>query len=81
MKWIRQNAGWMAAVLTLLGAGATGYLALYVRSALAAPEARITALETHQIHNSSDLSEIKRDAAETRRKVDEIHGYLLGGKQ
>jgi hypothetical protein len=73
MKWVRANAGWMAAVLTLLGAGATGYLALYVRSALAAPESRITALETHRGHDAADLAEIKR-------KVDEIHAYLLGSK-
>jgi hypothetical protein len=73
MKWVRANAGWMAAVLTLLGAGATGYLALYVRSALAAPESRITALETHRGHDAADLAEIKK-------KVDEIHAYLLGSK-
>jgi hypothetical protein len=73
MKWVRANAGWMAAVLTLLGAGATGYLALYVRSALAAPEARIVALETHRGHDAADLAEIKK-------KVDEIHAYLLGSK-
>jgi hypothetical protein len=63
----------MAAVLTLMGAASTAYLALYVRSALAAPEARIVALETHRTHDSGDIAEIKR-------KVDEIHRYLLGSK-
>ena len=72
MTWLRHNAGWMAAVLTLVGAGSTAYLAVYVRSALAAPESRITALETHRGHDAADLAEIKR-------KVDEIHSYLLGG--
>jgi hypothetical protein len=73
MKWIRTNAGWLAAITTLVGTFATGYLALYVKSALAAPEARITALETHRGHDAGDIAEIKR-------KVDEIHKYLLGSK-
>jgi hypothetical protein len=71
MRWVRANVGWMAAVLTLLGAAATGYLALYVRSALAAPETRITALETHRTHDAADLADMKR-------KIDDIHRYLLG---
>lgn len=73
MRWIRSNAGWMAAVLTLLGTFATGYLALYVRAALAAPSERITALETHRGHDAADLAEIKR-------KVDEIHSCLIKGR-
>lgn len=74
MTWVRANVGWMAAILTLIGAGSTAYLALYVRAALAAPEARIVVLETHRGHDAADLAEIKR-------KVDEIHDYLLGGKR
>jgi hypothetical protein len=73
MRWVRANVGWMTAVLSLIGAGSAAYMALYVRAALASPEARIVALETHRGHDAADLAEIKR-------KVDEIHAYLLGSK-
>lgn len=72
MTWIRSNAGWLAALLTLIGAGSTAYLALYVRAAQAEPNARITALETHRSHDAADLADIKRKLESIETKIDRL---------